>query len=204
VGEPDDRFRELVALRWPALVRTAFLLTGERAAAEDLVQTALTKTYVAWRRLRDPEAAEAYVRRTMVTTYTSWWRRYGRERVMAEVPSPGGGTGGGTGGGAGGGAGEPDRELEAVLSRSVLWPLLAELPRGQRAVVVLRFYEDLTEVETARHLGCSVGTVKSQSSRALSRLRQRMAEQADPGPTDPEPAEREAIDRAPAASKEVR
>ena len=173
MGEPDDRFRELVALRWPALVRTAFLLTGERAAAEDLVQTALTKTYMAWWRLRDPEAAEAYVRRTMVTTYTSWWRRYGRERSMAEVPPALGA--GRAGAGATGGS---EQELETVLARSVLWPLLAELPRGQRAVIVLRFYEDLTEVQTARHLGCSVGTVKSQTSRALSRLRTSLTDPA--------------------------
>ena len=148
MGEADGAFRELVVHRGPALMRTAFPLTGNRASAEDLVQTALAKTYSAWGRLRDPDAAEAYVRRTMATTYVSWWRRYGREQVMDVLP-------------------EPDRaqlgeELQGVLSRTVLWPLLAELPRGQRAVLVLRYYEDLSEAQIARQLGCSVGTVKGR------------------------------------------
>jgi RNA polymerase sigma-70 factor (sigma-E family) len=166
--EAAAAFRQLVVGRGPALMRTAFLLTGNRTSAEDLVQTALTKTYAAWGRLRDPEVAEAYVRRTMATTYVSWWRRHRREQVTDVVPEPHR-------------AHEVDA-LQTVLSRTVLWPLLVELPRGQRAVLVLRYYEDLSEAQIAQQLGCSVGTVKSQASRALARLRARMQQPpADPG-----------------------
>ena len=161
MDEADGPFSAFVSARWPALVRTAYLLTGNRAAAEDLVQTALAKTYAAWGRIREPEAAEAYVRRTMMTTHLSWWRKHrGRESVVAEAP-------------------ERDRSgsmdpLETVVARSTLWPHLVQLPKGQRAVIVLRYYEDLTEAQTAQVLGCSVGTVKSQTSRALRTLRSAM------------------------------
>jgi RNA polymerase sigma-70 factor (sigma-E family) len=159
MGQADEAFRQLVTRRGPALLRTAFLLTGDLASAEDLVQAALTQTYAAWGRLREPAAAEGYVRRTMATTYVSWWRRHRRERVTDAVPEPAVSTR------------DADADLQTVLARSVLWPLLARLPRGQRAVLVLRYYEDLSEAETARQLGCTVGTVKSQASRALARLR---------------------------------
>lgn len=165
----DEEFTSFVATRWTALLRTGYLLTGDRATAEDLVQTALTKTYVAWGRLRDVSAAEPYVKRTMVTTFTSWWRRHrGRERTVPEVADRAGVVRDRLGRD---GAAE---DLESVLSRSVLWPHLAALPRGQRAAVVLRFYEDLSEIETAEALGCSVGTVKSQTHRALTTLRAAM------------------------------
>ncbi len=157
-----------VAARWNALLRVAYLLTGDRSSAEDLVQTALAKTYVAWPRIRDTGAVEGYVKRTMVTTYTSWWRRHrGRESAVAEPADAGGRLLAAPGA-------SPADDLEAVLHRSVLWPHLARLPRGQRATVVLRFYEDLSEAETAALLGCSTGTVKSQTHRALATLRAAM------------------------------
>ena len=180
----DEEFSAFVAARWTALLRVGYLLTGNRSSAEDLVQAALTKTYVAWHRLRDVAAAEPYVKRTMVTTYTSWWRHHrGREASVAEVPDRAGVRA------------VPVDELEAVVARSVLWPHLAALPRGQRATVVLRFYEDLSEAETAAVLRCSVGTVKSQTHRALAALRAAMTEPVTAGPDRPAAATTEGADR---------
>jgi RNA polymerase sigma-70 factor (sigma-E family) len=146
-------FDAFVAARGDALWRSAWLLTGDGHLAEDLVQTALAKSYAAWDRIGDPGGFEAYVRRTLYTTYVSWWRRrWNGERPAAEVPetvAPG-----------------PD-----LAVRRDLLTALADLPHGQRAVVVLRWFEDLSERETADVLGCSVGTVKSQASRAMAALR---------------------------------
>jgi RNA polymerase sigma-70 factor (sigma-E family) len=152
-----DGFSDFVAARGRALLRTAWLLTGDWPLAEDLLQTALAKTYLAWGRIRADEHAEAYVRRVLVTTYSTWWRR----RWRGEVPTES----------------MPDLALSRdgfsdVDTRDSVRRALAELPRRQRAVVVLRYYEDLTEVQTAEVLGCSVGTVKAHASRALARLRQ--------------------------------
>ncbi|GIJ48508.1 hypothetical protein Val02_53940 [Virgisporangium aliadipatigenens] len=157
----DEQFREFVAARSPALLRTAYLLTGDWGIAEDLLQTALTKTYLAWLRLGVIESVEPYARRVLVTTATSWWRRrWHRERPTAVLP---------------------DREatdgVDERAERDLLWRFVQGLPNRQRAVLVLRFYEDQTEAETARLLGVSVGTVKSQCARALTTLRARMAEQ---------------------------
>jgi RNA polymerase sigma-70 factor (sigma-E family) len=157
VDEPGrDAFRAYVAARSPALLRTAYLLTGSRADAEDLLQTTLAKTYLAWDRIREREAVDGYVRRGMVNTRTSWWRR----RKVAEyptdqLPEPRSGR---------------DATDELVL-HDALWTALAALPKRQRAMVVLRYYEDLSEAETAQVLGVSVGTVKSTTSRALVKLR---------------------------------
>jgi len=157
----DDAFASFVAARWPALLRSAYLLTGDRGQAEDLVQSALARTYVAWARV---EAPEAYVRRAMVNTHTSWWRRHrDRETVTDVLPEPRG-------------RGAALDAVETVVARSTLWPHLARLPRGQRTVVVLRFYEDLTEAQTADLLGISIGTVKSQTSRAMAALRAALTE----------------------------
>jgi RNA polymerase sigma-70 factor (sigma-E family) len=151
--EFDDEFAEFVT-RWsPALLRVAFLLTSDRGEAEDLLQTALLKTSRHWGRLADREAAYAYVRRVLVTTHTSWRRRRRVHEVFvdrlpdAPVDQPAGV--------------EAGRALQA----------LEELPPRMRAVVVLRCYEGLTEAETAAALGCSLGSVKSQASRGLARLR---------------------------------
>ena len=147
----DAEFDAFVVARSPALLRTAYLLVRDQGLAEDLLQTSLTKTWFAWSRIHgDPEP---YVRRVMVTTNVSWWRR----RWNGEVPT----------------ADLPDLPsgAEAPVDSGDLWEALGHLPRRQRAVVVLRYYEDLTEAETARLLDCSVGTVKSQCARALAKMR---------------------------------
>jgi RNA polymerase sigma-70 factor (sigma-E family) len=161
-GEFDDEFADFVT-RWsPALLRVAFLLTSDRGEAEDLLQTALLKTSRHWGRLADREAAYAYVRRVLVTTHTSWRRRRRVHEVIVDrLPER-----------ASGGSAElePGRALQA----------LEKLPRQMRAVVVLRHYEGLTEAETAAELGCSLGSVKSQASRGLTRLRELLDQ---PAPT---------------------
>lgn len=142
-------FDEFLAARSGALLRTAYLLTHDHALAEDLLQTALTKAWFAWDRIEG--RAEPYVRRILVTTYASWWRRrWNGERPADELP---------------------DRGQTDAVEDTDLWTALGRLPKRMRAVVVLRYFEDLTESETAQLLGCSVGTVKSQTSKALAKLR---------------------------------
>lgn len=155
-----DSFEAYVALRGDALWRTAWLLTGDTHLAEDLVQTALLKAWPKWRRV-GPDGFEPYVRRILVTTYAAWWRRrWNGEHPTRDLPEA------------------PTRdEAEAAVRRQDLLDALARLPRGQRAVVVLRWFEDLSEAQTAAALGCSVGTVKSQGSRAIASLRAALADQ---------------------------
>jgi len=164
----DAQFSEYVAARQHALLRTAYVLTGELASAEDLLQTALAKTYLSWSRIRDPRAADAYVRKIMVNEHTSWWRRAWRkqEYSTAELPDQHAGPARHSQSGVPGGG---------VEERDAMWALVQTLAPRQRAAVVLRFYEDLSEAETADVLGCSVGTVKSQTSRALATLRAQLA-----------------------------
>jgi RNA polymerase sigma-70 factor, ECF subfamily len=154
--EADIDFRTFVAARSPALLRTAYLLAGgDWALAEDLLQTALTKTYLAWGRIKDSNARESYVRTTMARTATSWWRRkWHGERSTLDLPE----------------RSEPDHTGQ-LAERDALWRLVMTLPQRQRAVLVLRFYEDLSEAEIAHTLGLSPGTVKSHTSRALATLR---------------------------------
>jgi RNA polymerase sigma-70 factor (sigma-E family) len=157
----EKDFREFVAARSGALLRTAYLLAGDWATAEDLLQISLTKTFLAWKRLGRIEAVEPYTRRVLVNTATSWWRRrWHGERPTDVLPESATADG-----------------LDERLERDALWRHVRELPTRQRAVLVLRFYEDLSEADTARLLGVSVGTVKSQCSRALATLRLRLAEQ---------------------------
>jgi RNA polymerase sigma-70 factor (sigma-E family) len=147
-------FADFVAARGQALQRTAFLLTGDWAAAEDLLQTALARVYPRWGRIvrDDPEA---YVRRVLVNTWSSWWRRKWRgERPTAELPE----------------RAVVDTYAD-VDRREAVRQALTRLPHKQRAVVVLRFHEDLSEAQVAEMLGVSVGTVKSQASKALAKLR---------------------------------
>jgi RNA polymerase sigma-70 factor (sigma-E family) len=145
-------FDDFVRTRHQALLRFAHVLCGDAHLAADLVQDALERTGLRWRRLRDPDDPEGYVRRTIVTQFLNRRRRSRREHPVADVP---------------------DRAVasEAGGTDGVIRQLLASLPRQQRAVVVLRFYEDLTEAAIAELLGCSLGTVKSNSSRALAKLR---------------------------------
>lgn len=148
-------FEDFVAARLPALLRFGRVLTGNSAAAEDLVQTALTKSYPKWNRIEasDPEG---YVRRVMANTHASWWRRPFRERPQEELPERAG-TG-------------PDPYVGVEL-RDAMWRALGQLSPRQRAALVLRYYEDLSIAEIAEALGCRVGTVKSLISRGLAGLR---------------------------------
>ena len=153
--EFDDGFADFVTQWSPALLRVAFLLTSDRGEAEDLLQTALLKTSRHWGRLADREAAYPYVRRVLVTTHTSWRRRRRvHEVLLDQLPDRAQSV--------------PDTSLQAGRALRAL----EELPPRMRAVVVLRWYEGLTEEETAEALGCSVGTVKSQGSRGRERLRE--------------------------------
>jgi RNA polymerase sigma-70 factor (sigma-E family) len=153
---PPADFRAFVDARWPALVRYAYALTGDRGHAEDAVQAALEKTWRRWRHVR-PETAEGYVRTAIARHVIARWRlRRPTEAALGDrEPPPAAGP----------------EDAHAV--QDVVWRELAGLPPKMRAVVVLRFVEDLTEAETARTLGISVGTVKSQTARALTRLRAR-------------------------------
>jgi RNA polymerase sigma-70 factor (sigma-E family) len=146
-------FDQFVAARSSALLRTAYLLTHDHALAEDLLQTALARSWAAWSRIDGN--AESYVRKVLVNTYASWWRRkWNGEHPTNELPDPG----------------SPDAAATADSSHD-LWQAMERLPRRMRAVVVLRYFEDLTETQAASLLGCSVGTVKSQTSKALAKLR---------------------------------
>ncbi|MBY8874361.1 SigE family RNA polymerase sigma factor [Micromonospora sp. PLK6-60] len=156
--DEDERARlaEFVTGRTPALMQVAYLLTGDRHAAEDLLQSALARTIPKWRTLRHADP-EGYLRAVMYREQVSLWRRLRRRRERAltgadeEVqPDPSGGT-------------DVRLAMRAALRR---------LPPAQRTVLVLRYYEDLTETQVAEALGCSVGTVRSRTHRAVHRLRQ--------------------------------
>jgi RNA polymerase sigma-70 factor (sigma-E family) len=151
-------FDSFVEARGPVLLRTARSLTANPSDAEDLLQTALTKTYVAWDRIEDHRALDGYVRRALLNTRTSQWRkRKVDEFVCDELPEPEVVP-----------VGDP---AEQQALRDAMWRAIMKLPARQRAMVVLRYYEDLSEVQTAEVLGVSVGTVKSAVSRALGKLR---------------------------------
>jgi RNA polymerase sigma-70 factor (sigma-E family) len=147
-------FSEFMAARWATLFRTAYLLTGDQHEAEELLQSALAKTCVKWASIREKAAADAYVRRTMVHQLAGRWRRPIREVATDELPDRGH---------AGG--------LNVRADHLALWEEIRRLPPRMRATLVLRYLEDLTEEATARELGVSVGSVKSQTHHALKRLR---------------------------------
>lgn len=150
----DEDFRAFVAGRSPALLRTAYLLTGDRGLAEDLLQSTLARAYRHWGRVSRAGNPEAYVRKILLNERRTWWRRHGnRELVSDALPDRGG----------------PD-EPAAVDERDALWRALLAMPPRTRAVLVLRYWEDLSEADTAAVLGCSAGSVKSQASRGLRRL----------------------------------
>ena len=152
-------FTEFVSVRWAALYRTAYFLTGDRHEAEDLLQTALANTYVGWGRIRDLGALESYVRRALVNAASRGWKKRGRTVLTDEVPDPG-----------------HDGGLAVLGDQAVLWAAVCELPPRMRATLVLRYYEELSEAETAAALDCSVGSVKSQTHHALKRLREALGE----------------------------
>jgi RNA polymerase sigma-70 factor (sigma-E family) len=157
----DDEITEFVRARYGGLLRVAFLLCGDAGRAEDLVQTALAKTAAAWRRIDHGDAVDHYVRRVLVNTYISaqrrrsWWERPSGLVDDLVAASP----------------------YEAVDQRDALRRALGRLPGRQRAAVVLRHYMDLSEQQSAEALGCSVGTVKSLTSRGLHSLRTYLAEE---------------------------
>ena len=147
---PDDDFRAFVEQRYTVLLRTAYLLCGSHDGAEDLLQTALAAALPKWRRMDHPDM---YIRRIMVNQLSNIWRRRIREIVTAVLP---------------------DRAWhdDAFEDRDELWAALRRLPVRMRAVLVLRYWEDRSEQETAQILGVSAGTVKSHASRGLARLRE--------------------------------
>ncbi|WP_020116266.1 SigE family RNA polymerase sigma factor [Streptomyces canus] len=155
-AEQEDRFQEFVRARWSHLVRTAYLLTGDAHHAEDLTQTALAKAYRSWRRVSGSDNPEAYVRRMLVTCNSDRFRKRRVKESLTDAPPERAGR---------------DEAVARVDERGVLMAALAQLPPRQRAVVVMRYWEDLSEAEAAEVLGCSQGTVKSQASKALAKLR---------------------------------
>jgi RNA polymerase sigma-70 factor (sigma-E family) len=156
VFEEPHGFRDYVAARQRALLRTARMLTGNQHTAEDLVQATLERVWPRWQRITHDGDPDAYVRKVMVNTYASWWQRKWRgEHPTDEVPETPSNT---------------DEFARADLADALRRTLPLLTPK-QRAVLVLRYYDDLSEAETARVLGCSVGTVKSQTAKALARMR---------------------------------
>jgi len=182
-GEMEVSFEDFVRARSDSLLRTALLLTGQRRAeAEDLLQLALERAYRHWPKICGSEGPERYVRRILASASTDRWRRLARRPEHA-MP-------------AGGGPVVPDRTGE-IADRDYLLRALAALPPRQRAVLVLRYFDDLSEVETADMLGCSLGTVKSQAARGLARLR------AAAGPVPAMPTGRDAGRRSPRAARKA-
>ena len=161
----DEEFAAYMQARQPSLLRTAYLLTGDRHTAEDLVQTALAKLYLSWDKVHSRDSIDGYVRRILVNEHNSLWRRGWKKREYAteEVPESGHVT-----------------DTYDDGQRAAVWAVVQTLPKKARAVVVLRYYEQLSEAETAEALGISVGTVKSQASRALAALRERAPHHLNP------------------------
>ncbi|GHD98219.1 SigE family RNA polymerase sigma factor [Streptomyces alanosinicus] len=156
----NEEFQSFMIGRWPRLMRTAFLLTGEQHAAEDLVQSTLERVYVSWRKVGAADDPEAYVRRVMINLHARKHRKRLKEflapkddsGLVHEVPEAG------------------DRIAQAD-DRGALLKALAQLPVRQREAVVLRYWEDLTETQAAEAMGCSVGTVKSNAAKGIAKLR---------------------------------
>ena len=171
----DERFAAYVRERGEHQLRVAVLLTGDWHAAEDLVQASLVKLYRAWPRLDTSADPDAYLRRIMINTHRSWWRaRWRRETPAAVLPE------------RATGADLADRQAAGALVRQAL----ARLPRQQRAVLVLRYWEDLPEAEVAALLGCTAGTVKTHAHRGLRALRELLGGEFDGYPVNEEPASR--------------
>ena len=156
-GAAAAEFSEFAHSRWPNLVRLGYAITGDRGLAEDLAQTALANAYASWSKVRKADDPDAYVRRIVLNAHRgSFSKRRVSERLtesppdtLAPVPDPAGQHG----------------------DRATVIAALGTLPRRQREVLVLRYWLDLTEAQAAATLGCSVGNVKSQASRALAKLR---------------------------------
>ncbi len=158
-----DSFDDFVVRRHTALLRFAHVLAGDPHTAADLVQDALVRAGMSWHRILRQEDPEAYLRRTIVNLNLNRWRRTRRERLVGSVPDTG--------------HDDPPTRDDAV------WAALSKLPRAQRTVLVLRFYEDMSQAQIAAVMGCSIGTVKSSTSRAMDNLRALLDTDAPAGPS---------------------
>ena len=159
---PRDRdFTAYVQARQGSLIRFACFVSGDPDLSKDLVQTALLKAYLHWDRISHLDAPDAYIRKIIVNEHMSWWRPAWRRREVISSPLV---------------AFSNPTALENHPHDAELWAQIVALSPMQRAIVVLRFYEDLTETQTADCLGCSIGTVKTHSSRAMERLRAKLKE----------------------------
>jgi len=166
-------FDEFARARMPELLRFGHALTGNPHAAADLVQDALERTMLAWPRVEKQGDPEGYVRRIMVNRNISIWRRHRRETLVLEIPEDPGRRG----------------SAEPAMRDLALWDRIRALPPRQRTVIVLRYYEDMSEAQIASLMGSSVGTVKSQASRALATLRKDAASFVDSDPATPSSGE---------------
>ncbi len=153
--DAEESFREFVGARTAQLSRVALLLTGDVHLAEDLVQQTLLRVAERWRRVSTAHDPDAYVRRMLYNQHVSWWRRTGSRAVLRSEPPERAG---------------PDSSAN-VVATVMIHRALARLAPRQRAVLILRYFEDLTEAQTADALDCAVGTVKSQTRDALAKLR---------------------------------
>jgi RNA polymerase sigma-70 factor (sigma-E family) len=152
----EDEFTAFVVARQRALQRTAWFLTGDWAAAEDLVAEVLVKMWLNWSRIRRRDDPHVYACRVLLNTHASRARRFWRREVPhAEIPD----------------RHDPDESASAIATRRALLDALRQLPRRQREVIILRYFEDLSEFQTAAAMGIAVGTVKSANAAALARLR---------------------------------
>lgn len=155
---PDDGFEDLVAAELGGLLRYAVMLTGDRELARDLVQDVMLKAYTQWARVGAADQPRLYIRTMVTRAFLSWRRRWAVRNVVLDGRSTS--------------EGEPVADhASALVDRDDIWRRLSRLPRQQRAVLVLRFYERLTDDEIAAVLGCSPGTVRGYASRALATLR---------------------------------
>lgn len=150
----DADFEAFVVSRGPALLRFAYLLTADAHLAQDLVQEALIKAHRRWSAHAPADHPEAYVRRIMVNQHLSWRRRRSSHETAAQVPEI-----------------AASDAMSQIGERDLIWGMLTSLPRRQRTVLVLRYYEDLADPEIASLLGCAEGTVRSLASRAFAALR---------------------------------
>jgi RNA polymerase sigma-70 factor (sigma-E family) len=156
----DEAFQRFATARWPRLLRTAYLLTGEQHAAEDLVQSSLERVYVAWRRVSAADDPDAYVRRVMINAHARKHRKrlkeyllpHGDSEIRRDLP-------------------ERDDRMAQADDRETLLRALVQLPPRQREAVVLRYWEDLSEAQAAECMECSIGAVKSNASKGLAKLR---------------------------------
>lgn len=156
----DEAFTGYVEARGQHLVRVAYLLTGDHALAQDLVQAVLSRAMLSWGRLSQLDDVDAYLRRAVVNARTSWWRRVARHESPVDLPPVAA-------------AAVPD----SVADRQLLVAELARLPRSQRVVLVLRYFEDLPDAQIAAVLGCAESTVRSHARRGLAALRIQLVEE---------------------------